>query len=118
MSSYYVTEPGFENHSLGLPGKLSIKVGIRSNRVKCDGQRYVNGRYGPSRLHLFVNKSIDFETMGKVEKDVLRELQITHRYRRQHGKKEHFIIADNEVAKERFTKHVKSLYTFYYDLYK
>ena len=108
MSSYYIAYPGFENHSLALPGKKTIKVGIFTG--KRDGQRYVNGRYGQSTLHTCSYMPFSFETMKKIERRVLHELQATYGYRRQHGKKEHFIIRATISERKKFVERVKELY--------
>ena len=110
MSSFYVTLPGFENHSLGLPGKRSIKTGIfRGNR---DGQRYVNARYGQSRLYLCVYlRGISFDQMKKIERKTLSRLIHCHGYIKQHGKKEHFIISNKKSDRVNFVKDVQNLYS-------
>ena len=73
MSSFYVTLPAFENHSLGLPGKRSIKTGIFSG--KRDPQRYVNARYGQSTLYLCVHfHGISFDQMKNIERETLSQL--------------------------------------------
>lgn len=110
MSSVYVTIPGYENHSLNIPGKISIKVGIYKGRKA--PQIYVNGRYGKSQLHLSLyKKKINFERMKRIEKGVLSELK--KKYKRQHGKKEHFLIPAMYTYINNFTHDVESLYNSY-----
>jgi hypothetical protein len=112
-SSVYVTYPGYENHSLNMPGKKSIKVGICQGNP--DGQAYVNKRYGQSRLHSCMYKRrVDFDTMKMVERRVLSKLQALG-YRRQHGKKEHFIIPNRATERKKFVDHVQALYNSYFD---
>jgi len=113
MSSFYVTYPGFENHSLALPGQKSIKVGIFKS--KHDGQTYVNKRYGQSTLHLCKYKpDIDFESMKEIEKLVLNRLEDAG-FSKQHGKKEHFIIHNSKRREKEFIAEVLKLYTVYCD---
>ena len=111
MSSFYVTYPGFENHSLALPGHKSIKVGIFKG--KHNGQKYVNKRYGQSTLHLCVYKpDIDFESMKTIEKLVLTGLEEAD-FSKQHGKREHFIIPNSKTRRKEFVTTVNMLYAVY-----
>ena len=107
-ASYYVTYPGFENHYFQGTGKVSIKVGICGG--KKNGQKYVNGRYGQSRLHLYkYKKLIGIQRMEIIEAQVLSAL-VQLGYRKQHGKKEHFIIPDEKNEHLKFVNHVSQLY--------
>jgi hypothetical protein len=115
MASFYVTCPGFENHSLGLQGEESMKQGIFKG--KRNGQKYVNGRYGLSKLHTCSYMPVPFETMKNIERRVLLELQFTHGYRRQHGKKEHFIIRATISERKKFVERVKELYRICSEIY-
>jgi hypothetical protein len=114
MSSGYVAEPGFENHSLGLPGMITMKAGICAGEK--DGQAYVNRRYGQSKLHWYIYKEeISFEQMKLIEKQVLQDLVSIHGYKKQHGKREHFIIPYTRKDIQVFVRRVIDLYSVYTD---
>uniref|UniRef100_A0A6C0AME3 Uncharacterized protein n=1 Tax=viral metagenome TaxID=1070528 RepID=A0A6C0AME3_9ZZZZ len=109
MSSYYVTTPAFENHSLRLPGKISIKAGIFGGRRH--GQRYVNARYGQSPLHHCSYVSgINKKEIESIETEVLGNLVHLYGYTKQHGKKEHFIIPNHTPMISKFVNDVRDLY--------
>jgi hypothetical protein len=109
MASVYVTLPGFENHSLNLPGKNTIKQGIRKETG--DPQKYVNGRYGSSEVLLWIYfDTMTFDEAKRLEKIVLRQLVQDYHYAKQHGKKEHFIIPIGYKARKKFADIVKDLY--------
>jgi hypothetical protein len=115
-SGFYIARPEDENSSsketLEFKGKRCLKVGI--HKGKKNGQKYVNSRYGCSKLyhHRYYNK-IPFEKMKKIESRVLYSLQHRYGYTRQHGKKEHFMIPRKKSATLKFLEHVKSLYAEY-----
>jgi len=114
MSSIYATEPGFENHSLRLPGMITIKAGICAGEK--DGQTYVNGRYGQSKLHWYIYKEgISFEQMKVIEKWVLQDLVSIHGYKKQHGKREHIIIPGTRKDIQLFVRRLIDLYSLYTD---
>jgi hypothetical protein len=114
MPSAYATEPGFENHSLALPGMITIKVGIFAG--KHEGQAYVNRRYGHSKLHWCIYiEHISFEKMKVIEKCVLQDLVSIHGYKKQHGKREHFIIPYTRKDIQVFVRRVIDLYSLYTD---
>jgi hypothetical protein len=107
-SGFYVTDPGYENHYYKGTGTVSIKAGICSG--KHDGQKYVNHRYGLSRLHLYQYKpEVSFERMQFIERQVLSGL-VNLGYRKQYCKKEHFIIPNKKSARIKFVNDVKNLY--------
>ena len=114
MASGYVTEPGFENHSLALPGMITVKAGIFGG--KHDGQAYVNRRYGQSKLHWCIYiKHISFEQMKVIEKWVVLDLVRIYGYNKQHGKREHFIIPCTRKDIQVFVRRVIDLYSLYTD---
>ena len=107
-SAFYVTYPGYENHYFRGTGTMSIKAGICGG--KQDGQKYVNRRYGLSRLHLYEYKpDVSFERMLFIERQVLSGL-LKLGYKKQYCKKEHFIIANKKNARMKFVNDVKNLY--------
>jgi len=111
-SSCYATFPGYENFSLNLPGKVTIKAGICMWRR--DPQRYLNNRYGQSPVLYYAHMShVDIEQMKEIETRILWELQHIYNYEKQHGKKEHFIIPDNKEETIKFVNLVRTLYTRY-----
>lgn len=108
----YATQPAFENHSLGIPGMVSVKVGIRSidGHTVISTQAYVNKRYGQSPLYKRLRTPLTFKELEEVEKRVLLYLQTEYGYRKQHGKKEHFIIPRDSSAIMAFVHCALELY--------
>lgn len=111
-SEMYVTEPAFENHSLGILGMVSVKVGIRGigGHTVISTQAYVNKRYGQSPLYKRLRTPLTFKELEEVEKEVLLHLQSVHGYRKQHAKKEHFIIPNDGSAIMAFVRCALELY--------
>jgi hypothetical protein len=115
-SCVYVTKPAIENHqiknTLECQGKMSIKVGIAKGNPDC--KRFTTSRYGNSRVHLWEHHPhISFERLHVIERHVLSALVNQYGYKKQHGKKEHFMIPSKKLARKKFVEVVKHLYNKY-----
>ena len=112
MSSFYMAINLSETDSLDRDGMVSAKAGVCMGRQNL--QNYVNRRYMSGELlGGRYMPGVDFETIKDIERRVLSDLQNVYGYRRQHGKKEHFIIADNTEEKQKFAEIVQRLYSRY-----
>jgi len=74
---------------------------------------YLRDRFKCSPALLYKRMNIGFPRMKWIEKKVLRALVHDYGYKKQHGKKEHFMIPSDELSKKKFVQCVDYLYSKY-----